>query len=315
MKVLFVVPHYYRGMGDNTRYASHSNRKKAQRIQALDQLIFQIHSLYGNRHIKTINHDHEKAALRWAQSTTQNDFDIVVCTTGHDHLLYEISCPGNFYHHLKLQSEPIWLGFAAQRFMLDQKGRYDYYCYLEDDIILHDSGFFIKLRFFNDTAPAHHLLLPQRYETPWIIDGLKKQCYTKVYSDYAEYIKPERALHYSFDFLGCPIDLVQPGLVHAGCYFLSAEQFEYVSGKPEFANYQDVPVDRALDAAASLAIASHFLVFKPSGSNLDFFEVEHGVGNMFDQIALQPDGVISWSWSQDQFDFSASTPQELKQLV
>lgn len=315
MKVLFVVPHYYRGMGANTRYASHSIRKKRQRVYALDRLIFQIHALYGSRQIKTLNHDHAKAALGWAQSTTQNEFDIVICTAGRDHLLYDISCPSSFYHHQQLQSEPIWLGFAAQRFMLDQKGRYDYYCYLEDDIILHDPYFFAKLRFFSDMAPAHHLLLPQRYETPWIIDGLKKQYYTKLYSDYAEHLKPDMALQYSFDFLGCRIELTQPGLIHAGCYFLNAEQFAYISDKPEFASHRDVPLDRALDAAASLAISSHFLVFKPAGNNLDFFEVEHGVGNMFDQITLQPDGVISWDWSSASFDFHASDQRQAKQLL
>ena len=308
MKVLFLVPHYYRGMGNKTRYASHSSSKRGQRIQALDRLIFQIHALYGNRQIKTV--DHAAAVLGKASSVTQFEFDIVICTTGHHHLLHEISCPSSFYHHLPLQSEPIWLGFAAQKVMRDQHGRYDYYCYLEDDIILHDPYFFIKLQFFNSKTPINHLLLPQRYETPWANGMLKKNYYSKIYSDYTSHKKPELALRYQFEYLGYPIELVQPGFVHAGCYFLNAVQFELLVATPEFGNYSGVPVDRALDLAASLAVGSHFVVFKASGGNLDFFEVEHGVGNMFDQVTLQEGGCISWSWDNKTLDFKGSDEQE-----
>lgn len=51
MKVLFIVLHYNRDMGNYTCYASHSNSHEGQRIKALDQQIFQIQALNGNQQL------------------------------------------------------------------------------------------------------------------------------------------------------------------------------------------------------------------------------------------------------------------------
>jgi len=312
VKVLFVIPHFYRGMGVNTRYASHSVLKKEQRIQALDRLIFQIYGLFGAMHIGTL--DHANARLTPLRSVTQFEFDIVICTTGRNHLLYDISCPASYYHQVDIESEPILLGFAAQKMMLELSGQYDYYCYLEDDIIINDPYFFVKLDYFNSQAPERHLLLPQRYETPWIQGKLKKYYYSKLYSDLGYHKQGEKVPAYRFDFLGKTIKLKQPGLVHAGCYFLTARQFDLLAETEAFANHEGILLDNALDAAASNAIGRHFIVFKADVDNMDYFEVEHGVGNMFDQIMLGPDGNISWSWSHESFDYKASDREELDRL-
>jgi hypothetical protein len=300
-------------MGTNTRYASHSISKKTQRINALDRLIFQIHALFGALHIGT--RDHAKATLARLISVTQFEFDIVICTVGRDHLLDDISCPSIYYHQINVKSEPIWLGFAAQKKMEELKGGYDYYCYLEDDIVIHDPYFFIKLNFFNSKTPDQHILLPQRYETPWVQNSLKKHYYSKLYSDLSRRNPDGDVDKYNFDFLGSSIQLVQPGLVHAGCYFLNAQQFDMLVRTREFANNEGIPLDYALDLAASHSIGRHFKVFKADICNMDFFEVEHGVGNMFNQIKLESDGYISWQWSHKGLDFKASDKEEVDRLI
>lgn len=309
-----MIPHYYRGMGSQTRYASHAANKREQRIEALDRLIFNIHALFGGRHLAVLDHADKAAQLGRVQSISSIEYDIVVCTTGHHHLVHDISCPSVYFQHHPVKSEPIWLGLATQQAMAEQCGRYDYYCYLEDDIILHDPYFFLKLQAFNSKSTPRQLLLPQRYELPWISGRLRKHYYTKLYSDYAQWRQSERPDRFCLDFLGCSIELEQPGLIHAGCYFLTAEQFEFLVRKPEYGSSDGIPIDRALDLAATRAIASHFMVYKPSCNNLDFFEVEHGVGNMFDQLELQADGNITWSWSNQWFDFAASDQDSVELL-
>lgn len=37
-------------------------------------------------------------------------------------------------------------------------GKYDYYCYLEDDLILYDFWFFVKLKWFNYYVGNNNLL-------------------------------------------------------------------------------------------------------------------------------------------------------------
>ena len=41
---------------------------------------------------------------------------------------------------------------------------YDFYCYLEDDLILRDPLFFVKLKWFVELAGEDCVLLPNRYE-------------------------------------------------------------------------------------------------------------------------------------------------------
>ena len=68
--------------------------------------------------------------------------------------------------------DPRLLGFEAQRVLIDAwratepAGEpYDYIAYLEDDILITDADFFLKLRCCNRAFGDHYLLMPNRMET------------------------------------------------------------------------------------------------------------------------------------------------------
>ena len=55
------------------------------------------------------------------------------------------------------------LGFECQAVLRDAIGRYDYYCFLEDDTVIRDPCFFAKLSWFTDQYGDEALLQPNRY--------------------------------------------------------------------------------------------------------------------------------------------------------
>ena len=80
--------------------------------------------------------------------------DVVVCTVKDMHLLGELPVPAGSFHHHLTEADPTLLGYECHAVMRERLGAYDYYCYLEDDLILHDPLFFMKLNWFNQVATA-----------------------------------------------------------------------------------------------------------------------------------------------------------------
>ena len=70
----------------------------------------------------------------------------------------------SLFAHRPTGAEPLYLGFECQAVLRERLGDYDYYCYLEDDLILRDPWFFLKLRWFNGHLGDEALLQPNRYE-------------------------------------------------------------------------------------------------------------------------------------------------------
>lgn len=288
MKVLFVIPHYYKGVAEKTRYASHSIAMRANRLQVLDTLIFKLHLLFGRSHYGAV---HDMMIMEEMPNPFALDVDVMVCTTGDDHLVGDLSCEKIYFEHVPVECEPLVLGFAAHRIMRDHLGRYDYYCYLEDDILIHDQFFFKKLEIFNANSPLEHLLQPQRFESCMFNGKLKNGFLTKVYPDYRTVTPPVDAANYTLDVLGVPITLERTTHPHAGSFFLNAEQFAHLAQNEDFVSPEGVSRAMILDAAASMSISRHFTIFKPARSCMSFFEVEHGHSNMIDQISLGDRGV------------------------
>ena len=139
------------------------------RIDALRRLILQLHRLYGQ----------PAAVLNHLQRRVDgvNDggglVDLRVCVSGDCHVLDRISdCEGLYRQEVCYPEDPRLLGFEAQRVLLEAchsaetKGEpFDYIGFLEDDILLTDADFFLKLRFFNRAFGDQYLLMPNRIET------------------------------------------------------------------------------------------------------------------------------------------------------
>lgn len=159
MRILFTISHFFQP-SDGSRYGS-QGKDPQPRIQALTACISSLHKLFGK---SQASFDIAQGAAKPANQSQVNNIDIVICTTKNQHLLDQLSLPADLYKHYRTNAEPMLLGFECQALLRDCLGAYDYFCFLEDDIILHDPWLFVKLNWFNKQVGDNALLQPNRYE-------------------------------------------------------------------------------------------------------------------------------------------------------
>lgn len=297
MRVLFTIPHFYRARSDDARHGSESARGREGRRAALDLAISQIHNLFGRRRFAA---QHHRKAMTHAPNLLAFDFDIAICTTEGAHLLDELSCPNSMYHHVATNADPMFLGWECHRLLGQNLGKYDFYCYLEDDIVLHDPFFFAKLNLFNEyfgeMQGGPPLLQPQRYETAFTADPVRQPLIQRVYMDYQTSDEPSYPGEpLQIEHLGMEFTLEPTSLPHSGCFFLSQRQMEILRAHPLFLNREQIWVT-PLDTAATLAIAHAFRVYKPALDSMAFLEVCHGYPAMIHQVSASPTGQLTWSY-------------------
>lgn len=275
MKILVTIAHYYEAT--NAKHGS-GRKDPTPRINALKSCLFNLYSLFSPsqymldiRDKKTVKVNHDYI----------NSIDVVICTANRKHLLNQINIPPNFYRIYECQLEnPKLLGFECQKVLKENLGKYDYYCFMEDDLIIHDPYFFEKIKWFNSSFDKINVLQPNRYEVSTCdrvlksyIDGDINPRATKDYQNVEEHKKLSKK------FLKQNITFKKPLNPHSGCYFLTQEQMEYWVNQPHFLD-MDVSFISPLESSASLGLMKTFRVYKPANENANFLEIQHW-GNSF----------------------------------
>ena len=271
MRILVAIAHFYQAR-PNEQYASYGSNP-IPRIQALSHSIAALHQLFDESQCWL--HIGQRAALPANQPQTHN-LDIVVCTTQNDHLLSHLPLPPNFYTHHATQAEPMLLGFECQALLRDRLGQYDYYCFLEDDLILHDPLFFMKLNWFTQQMGDRCLLQPNRYEVS-VYHPLSYKIY--VDGDLAPHVtvpfqNVQEQSELKGEILGTPITFRRALNPHSGCYFLNAAQMEIWADQPHFLD-RDTGFIGPLESAATLGIMKTFRVYKTAPEQAGFMEIQH----------------------------------------
>lgn len=278
MKVLVTIPHFFdpsvkSGYGSTTSSATARLASLTTCIRGLQESISprQAMLLFMHAHIEG------RGNGRLAQT---NDFspqalDIAICTTGTSHLLGSAQSLGDSFHHVETSVQPMFLGFACHQVLKQMLGKYDYYCYMEDDLFLSDPLFFVKLKWFSDAFGPETLLQPHRFETAasgpirkLYIDGPVRKDFTTKWQD----ISKRRKL--TGDAMGCELLFERPSNPHSGCFFLSAAQMETWAKAPHFLD-GDISFAGPLESAASLGIMKTFRIYKPVAASAGFLEIRH----------------------------------------
>lgn len=275
MRALFVIPHFFRPDGRG-RYGS-VRADPQPRIAALSYSLRSLYSLFGRQQLAF--QDCDGLGIQVTNQWTAIDLDIILCTTDGAHLIDALPIPEQYFQHRPLDCHAKELGFYCQRVLAENLTEaYDYYCYLEDDLILRDPLFFMKQSWFHGASGERAILQPNRFE---IAQGDNLQ---KVYVDLEFDSRTGRNIGYAHNFtdrtvlnasfLGQSLQFQRAGNPHAGCFFLTRSQMEYWSAQPEFA----VPESRfigLLESAASLHLMKYFRVYKPALDCANFLEIEH----------------------------------------
>ncbi len=276
MRILAAIPHYYNLRGtaspDGRGHGSTGPNAEA-RAAALSACIASLHQLYGSSQHMI---DQATRLARPANAFTAGHLEVVVCTTGGDHLLDRLRLPAGSFSQQEKGCPPALLGFECHAALRDRLGDYDYYAYLEDDLISRDPWFFVKLGWFTNQLGEEVLLQPNRYEVgPLLglvhkayIDGDVAEAVTALFQDLL--VKPTA----SGSLLGATVNFERAKNPHAGCFFLNARQMEHWSRQPHFLD-RDTRFIGPLESAATLGVMRTFRVYKPAREHAGFLEIEH----------------------------------------
>jgi hypothetical protein len=270
MRILITIAHFFKPE-DNSRYDS-QHQDPRPRLAALSYSLAGLHQLFSKS--QSIINIHQKLAFPVNQPLA-NDLDIAICTTKGCHLLEQLPVPAHFYQHYPTQAEPMFLGFECQAVLRDCLGEYDYYCFMEDDLIIRDPWFFVKLYWFTKEAGDRCLLQPNRYEIS--THGLSYKAYvdgdiapraTEQFQNLSD--RPQL----KSTIMGVPMIFRRALNPHSGCYFLNANQMAHWASQPDFLDRKPGFIG-PLESAATLGIMKHFLVYKAIPQLANFLEIQH----------------------------------------
>ena len=149
MRILVAIPHYFdmSRAADGAAWHGSLAGDPAPRIEALSACVSALHQLFGGPQviIDIINRETRPANNRFVATK----LDVIICTTKGQHLLPRLSLDRTAFLHHPVDVEPPLLGFECHAALHERLGDYDYYAYLEDDLIIRDPWFFAKLAWFH----------------------------------------------------------------------------------------------------------------------------------------------------------------------
>ena len=275
MRVLVAIPHYFdlgRAAGPSPGHGSLSGAA-APRVEALTACVAALHQLFGRPQVAIDIATRETQPTNTALSATR--LDVVICTSRGQHLLPTSPLPDAAFRHAPTAAEPRLLGFECHAALQERLGDYDYYGYLEDDLIVRDPWFFAKLGWFQGQLGPGALLLPNRYEVArggvaWkaYVDGNLPREVTSPFQDIT--FEPERR----GVCLGVALRFMRPTNPHSGCFFLTEEQMRTWADRADFLD-RETRFIGPLESAATLGVMRAFRIYKPAPEVASFLEIEH----------------------------------------
>jgi hypothetical protein len=284
MRILFAIPHFFARKADGTgragvRHGSTSSDPDTRRA-AISRCVLTLHQHLGAA--QSMIHIAQRRTQP-ANSSRRAQIHVVVCTAGDQHLLNRLALDRSLYQHLPTDCEPALLGFQCHTVLRDRWGNYDFYCYLEDDLILHDPWHFAKLAWFNESLGPNDLLQPNRYERgpgprdlKVYVDGDLSPKMTAAFQDVSQQPKVESRV------MGQKVVFQRTLNPHSGCFFLNSQQMQHWLNQPYFLD-RDTSFVGPLESAATLGVMRTFKIYKPAPEFAAFLEIEHH-GRQFSRL-------------------------------
>lgn len=276
-RVLVTIPHYASSKGDQ-RYGS-AHQGPERRAIALTRCVTALHQVLGQRQgiLELANRQ-----LGPANYAVRADIDVVICTVGDNHLLERVPFHKSLYTHEPTEIEnPLYLGFECHRVLRDRLGSYDWYAYMEDDLVLHDPMFVAKLAWFQQQCGSERLLMPNRFEVSFTRPDLHKAFVDGDLSPSTmeKFLLDGTGPDFTLNLMGVEVRISRALNPHSGCFFLSQEQMRRWVDAPYFLD-RDATFAGPLESAATLGPLRTFKIYKPHPSYGSFLEIEHA-GSVF----------------------------------
>ena len=275
MKILFCIPHYY----DEARYpkgrfqGSSGASPRSARRQAVADTIVALHATFGPAQFGL---SHRRVEAHPAnQRIAATAIEVALCVVGDRHLAHELPIPPDLCVLEPCECAPMLLGFECQRLMADRLGQFDWYVFLEDDLVIDDPFFFAKLAWFRDTAGEDAVLQANRFEA-----GPGGPAH-KLYLDWDVRAERSQPFHDRADrrelripHLGLDLVFRRPLNPHSGFFAVSNSQLRHWVSRPWFLD-RDCRFIGPGESSATLGVLRTFRLYKPGIENAGFLELRH----------------------------------------
>lgn len=293
MKILVTIPHYY----DPQARASFGSMRPddGARARALTAQILTLHEHFGRGQIAINPYSPPPQTVNYFNGTLQNEVKIIVVTEGEKHILRQISHIAHLFENIatdRAQYEPPFLGIKCREVLREihraSPQPFDFYGFMEDDLIIHDPFFFDKLRFFSQNFGDDCLLQPNRFEleSSGSLEGKRPtpmgiKFYCDGGSEHLDFshvhplMRPSDASEVlTVSVMGRPVKFRRALNPHSGCYFLNPAQMRMFMEAPYFLE-KSAEFIGPLESAATLGIMKRFIVYKAHADNANFLEIQH----------------------------------------
>lgn len=271
MKLLFTLAHYYQPK-PGAFYGS-EGADPARRAAAVATTIVSLHQTFDYRQGLL---DGQARVAHPSNDREPIEVSVVACTAGDAHLVPQLQGIKHLFTHRPCNRDPKFLGLECRAALGEGVGKYDWFCYLEDDLMLTDPLFFDKLSWFRRIAGDDAVLQPNRYEVAvnqplhkLYIDGnMADASQSPKFQDITDRPQVEGEAFgqkYVFKRINNP---------HSGTFFLDARQMALFVQKPDF-QVEESGFAGPVESCATLGIMRHFRVYKPARVNAGFLEVRH----------------------------------------
>lgn len=277
MKVLLTIPHYFKEE-ENPKYGS--NFPKDLRKGAVLSSLRSLFSLVNQSRLD-VESTNEKYSLE-SPLDSQLDLTIVACIDKENHLLSELELsPQDSSKIFQLRvdlPDPKYLGYECHDVLVDNLGKYDLYCYLEDDLVIHDPIFFEKILWFTKIFGEDKVLQANRFEfAPEFSSGFTKfyiDPTAETWVDSPEVGWEETVL--AFSMFDREYVFQHLSNRHAGSFFLTENQMGYMATRSFWKTRRDGKVwfRGPLESAATAPVCATFKCYK-SVNPRGFLELEH----------------------------------------
>ncbi len=271
MRILVVVPHYFGpSHPENNLPEIGSYIEPLGRIAALNEMIVALHGNFGpNRYT------FEGKAISADDTAPSRCVDIVIMTMRDRNILPHLGLAPATFEIEYVDGKPPWISFHAQSLLRDRLGSYDFYCCIEDDLIIHDPAFFKKLTWFQRTFGPRALLAPTRFELP------STGTPAKVINDMdlpermiTSFRRPNQPREIEGVWNGRSQIFHLPSNPHAGSFFLTQEQMAYWVKQPSFDD-RDTSFAGPMESALTLSVGKVFDIYKSARPDPFFLEIHH----------------------------------------
>ena len=333
MNILIAIPHYFdpevRGPYGALR------PDKGYCAKGLATLILSLHENFGRTQVLINQDPRHPVVVTPANASTQNNVQIVIVATQNKHVLDQLGDIATLFVNVTPADpsfDPRLLGMQCRRVLLDAYRRsaapersrasqgpaapgcsspsaFDFYGFMEHDMVIRDPLFFDKLSLFNARFGNECVLMPNRYEVESSGElsderrngvGIKLYCdgdvEDKDFSKGYPFLPPQgpggaqpqprMSDTLTLDALGRPVKFHRPRNPHSACWFLNRAQFGALVETPYYMELSAEFVGH-FESVATLPLLKRFYLYKPHPDNANFLEVQHFRPWMLPQIGVK----------------------------